>query len=207
MRADFAITSIETMPHQPNPFSTRFVRPGAIPFHFPENQSADSLVETLRDHHWLGEIIGPHGTGKSTLLETLIPALESAGRRVIHLKLTASAPKLTIAQCFGNQWNRQTQVIVDGYEQLGVLARATLAARRRLSGAGMLITAHQSCDFPRLYSTAVDEHLAKALVEHLVANTDAHFTPQQIATALQTSGGNFRDALFRLYDLYESRNG
>ena len=64
-----------------NPFATRFVRPGAIPYRF-----ANGLVgrdrASLRQHDWRGEIVGPHGSGKSTLVQTLIPPLKEAGRDV-----------------------------------------------------------------------------------------------------------------------------
>src|SRR3989442_1545921 len=45
-----------------NPFSTRFIRPGVIPFVFADGQSPETLVEQLRQHHWWGQIIGPHGS-------------------------------------------------------------------------------------------------------------------------------------------------
>src|SRR5258707_1037455 len=77
-----------------NPFSTRFVRPGAIPYQFPERVTADSLVEQLRSQNCRGAIIGPHGTGKSTLLATLIPAIENAGCKVRSIALHDGQRKL-----------------------------------------------------------------------------------------------------------------
>ena len=62
-----------------NPFATRFVRPGVIPYRFDDRRTVADLVATLREHGWRGEIIGPHGSGKSTLVQTLIPALQEAG--------------------------------------------------------------------------------------------------------------------------------
>lgn len=193
------------MPYQPNPFSTRFVRPGAIPFHFREDESAELLVEKLQRNRWRGEIIGPHGTGKSTLLESLKPFIEIAGRTIIHLKLTAEKPSLKGSELFGGAWNAKTLVIIDGYEQLPLPARCILAARRRLSGAGMLITAHEPRGFPPLYQTGASEPIFNDLVELLVRETHSTITRTEAAQALQASNGNVRDALFRLYDLYESR--
>lgn len=191
--------------HQPNPFSTRFVRPGAIPFHFREGESAEQLVENLRRNHWLGEIIGPHGTGKSTLLETLKPLIENAGRFIVHLKLTAEAPSLKTSELFGGVWNAKTLILIDGYEQLRLPACCILAARRRLTGAGMLITAHRPMGFPPLYQTGASEPIFNDLVELLVRETNSTITRTEAAQALQAANGNVRDALFQLYDLYESR--
>src|SRR5262245_49587973 len=70
-----------------NPFSTRFIRPGAIPFIFSAGESAESLVDHLRVNNWRGQIIGPHGSGKSTLLAALLPALQAAGRTVACVSL------------------------------------------------------------------------------------------------------------------------
>ena len=64
-----------------NPFSTRFVRPGAVPYLFAPGQSADGLVRRLAGFGWRGQIIGPHGSGKSTLLAALAEPLARAGRR------------------------------------------------------------------------------------------------------------------------------
>lgn len=50
-----------------NPFSTTFIRPGAIPFLFPNDQTIQDVVRQLAATDWWGQIIGPHGTGKSTL--------------------------------------------------------------------------------------------------------------------------------------------
>ncbi len=63
-----------------NPFATRHVRPGAIPYRFAPGSAAEGVVERLAAADWQGQIIGPHGSGKSTLLATLLPAIESAGR-------------------------------------------------------------------------------------------------------------------------------
>ena len=39
------------------------------------------------ENGWWGEILGPHGAGKSALLATLIPAVERAGRRPVLVEL------------------------------------------------------------------------------------------------------------------------
>lgn len=192
------------MSHSPNPFSTRFIRPGAIAYRFEEGESAKTLVDRLESQGWLGEIIGPHGTGKSSLLEALAPELASR-RRVVRFQLTATSPRLSLGQLFGGRWDAKTLVVIDGYEQLGAAARGLLAARRRLSGAGMLVTAHSRCGFPVLCETEGSEPRLAAIVEELVAGSGATISRSEVAQALQAAGGDMRDALFRLYDLYELR--
>ena len=63
------------LPTSDNPFSTRRISPGAIPYVLPPGENAYALVDRLRQAGWWGEIVGPHGSGKSTLLATLADAL------------------------------------------------------------------------------------------------------------------------------------
>src|SRR5687767_3485333 len=99
-----------------NPFATRFTRPGALEFLFAGDESIGGLVSKLSANCWRGQIIGPHGSGKSTLLAALLPALETAGRRVIQLD--ARGPFALPAAL-----DSATIVVVDGYEQLSWWSR------------------------------------------------------------------------------------
>jgi GTPase SAR1 family protein len=61
-----------------NPFSTRFIRPGATTYRFPEGISAASLAEKFfAQHQGRAAIVGPHGSGKTSLLYALAPYLGS----------------------------------------------------------------------------------------------------------------------------------
>lgn len=61
-----------------NPFSTRFIRPGATTYRFPIGVSAASLAEEfLAQHQGRAAIVGPHGSGKTSLLYALAPYLGS----------------------------------------------------------------------------------------------------------------------------------
>jgi polynucleotide 5'-kinase involved in rRNA processing len=75
------------MTEQSNPFATRWTRPGAVPFDFDRRGAVDELVERLAESDWRGAIVGPHGSGKSTLVAALLPAIEAAGRTITHIKL------------------------------------------------------------------------------------------------------------------------
>ncbi len=112
-----------------NPFSTRHTRPGAIPYRFPDSVTVGQLVERLRSHKWWGQILGPHGTGKTTLLHSLLPALRDADRQVELFTVHAGQRKLELDAARTSKWNAATQVIVDGYEQLNWLARLRLKRR------------------------------------------------------------------------------
>jgi len=60
-----------------NPFATRFVRPGSVPFLFAHQETVEQLVDRLGKARWYGQIVGPHGSGKSTLLASMLPGLRA----------------------------------------------------------------------------------------------------------------------------------
>jgi energy-coupling factor transporter ATP-binding protein EcfA2 len=53
-----------------NPFSTTFWLAGKLPYRFREDESAEGLLGMIR-HHRVCQIVGPKGSGKSTLVECL----------------------------------------------------------------------------------------------------------------------------------------
>jgi hypothetical protein len=187
-----------------NPFSTRFIRPGAITFVFADGQSAGSLVQRLREENWWGQIIGDHGSGKSTLLATLIPALEAAGRRVLSITLHQGQHRLPPLD--RSSLSTDTQLIIDGYEQLSWWPRWRAKSLCRTTGAGLLVTAHVDVALPTLYHTQPSESLAQAVVAKLVHGGADGLTPEEIASAYTATHGNIRETLFRLYDVYQQRD-
>jgi hypothetical protein len=190
-----------------NPFATRFIRPGALRFIFPRGHSAESIVDALQAAGWRGEIIGPHGSGKSTLVAALMPVLESRGRRVRHFLFRRNSPKPQPDSLDGSQWDFRTQVVVDGYEQLTWFSRRRLQSACRKRGAGLLITSHQPCGLTTIYRTQTTLPLARAVVAALLPLGDTTISPADVALAYEETRGNLRETLFRLYDLYQERKG
>lgn len=201
--------------HACNPFSTRFTRPGALPFHFDQGEDISNIVARLRQQNWFGQIIGPHGSGKSTLVATLRPALEAAGRDLQLVQLQQIVGRLGRAKgLFSGRrsleklaWRRfsaATQVIIDGYERLGPLARWLVVARCRRRGCGLLVTTHHDSGLPTIYTMQPRLELALALVRRLLPTTDV-IGQDDVESAWQIHHGNLREVLFSLYDLFEER--
>lgn len=190
--------------HPPeNPFCSRNIRPGATPFFFSVGENAESLVRRLRENGWRGEIVGRHGTGKSTLLAALVPALRDAGRKTLLVELHDGQRRLPLdldEQCHSEPFDL---LIVDGYEQLSRWNRFKLKRRCRRRGWGLLVTVHESVGFAEIHRTAVSEELAAKIVEHLMEERTPAFGRDEISAAFARHRGDIREMLFDLYDVFD----
>jgi hypothetical protein len=188
-----------------NPFATRFTRPGALAFLFPPDQSPQTIIAALAQAQWWGQIVGPHGSGKSTLLAALMPELARHGRQVVHLVFRSDGPAPGSWPPSTGSWNAQTQVVVDGYEQLSWWNRRKLKSACKRAGAGLLITAHRPCGLATVYQTQPTCELAARIVAQLVPADDETITTDDIREVCRQHPTNLREALFGLYDLYQRR--
>ena len=188
-----------------NPFCTRCVRPGAIPFRFPSAMDVADLADQFCAAGCRGAIVGPHGSGKSTLLAALVVELQRRGHAVCSLALHDGQHWLP-QQCCGEQLVPGAILVVDGYEQLGLLGRwrlRWLCHRRRL---GLLVTSHRSTGFPLLFRTEGTLPLAQAIVARLQEGYEPRVLPDDVAREFPRCRGDLRELLFRLFDLYEARS-
>ena len=188
-----------------NPFSTRYTRPGAIAYLWPVGESPQRLLEWLEAAGWRGEIVGPHGSGKTSLLSALTPALEAAGRRVASFTLHDGQRRMPRSWHNLPPSQQPTLILVDGYEQLSGWSRWLLNFRCRRRGWGLLVTTHVSVGLPTIFRTASDVATAQQLVHQLLRNQPNSITATDVEHLFTTTGGNVRELLFALYDLYEQR--
>ncbi|MCG8584049.1 MAG: hypothetical protein MI757_04980 [Pirellulales bacterium] len=199
------------LPPDSNPFATRFTRPGAQPFLFDGNENAHAIVKRLEENSWWGQIVGPHGSGKSTLISTLEPALDQHGREVIHLRMHDHEHELPSKLFSSNDWRASTQLVVDGYEQLGRFNRWRLKRHCRRRSCGLLVTTHEDLGLPTIFTTKPTPEATERLVAQLL---DLHghgnlvgtgpYASSRIDDAFRKHHGDVREVLFELYDLYES---
>jgi len=188
-----------------NPFSTRWTSPGAIPYQFGESDGLDRLIKRFAQAGCYGQIIGPHGTGKSTLLATLVANLEGAGREVVRIQLHRGDRRLPISRRESTNWNDRTIVVIDGFEQLGLISRLWIVRACRRRSCGLLVTAHTGAGLPLVWETRVSTERAWSIVASLLGDEASSLWQEDTQRLLAEHGGNLRDTLFALYDLYESR--
>jgi energy-coupling factor transporter ATP-binding protein EcfA2 len=187
-----------------NPFSTRFVRPGATAYLFEPGASAAELVARLAAAGWRGQIIGPHGSGKSTLLAALAEPLAQAGRRLWTVALRDGSRRMPAG------WTREAAssgarlIVIDGYEQLSFVSRLAVRVHCLRRGWGLLVAAHRDVGLPTLMTTASSLENAQAIARQLQSGSDPRVGPEVVAECFAAAGGDVRETLFRLYDRWES---
>jgi len=187
-----------------NPFATCWTRPGAIPFQFPAGDSAAQVVERLAAANWRGAIVGPHGSGKSTLIAALRPELSAAGWHVAVIALRDGQRRLPAGLLQSALAADRPLVIVDGYEQLRHVSRLALRWRCRRAAAGLLVTAHAPVDLPTIYRTRPTLESTQAIVSTLTERTSSPISPADVAASHARCGSNLRELLFELYARHET---
>ncbi|HLA86220.1 MAG TPA: hypothetical protein VJL29_15640 [Thermoguttaceae bacterium] len=196
-----------------NPFSTRYVRPGAIPYLFPPGENVSSVVGRLAANGWRGQIVGPHGAGKSTLLAAMLPAIEATGRLVVLVELHDGERRLPELKKETFYFFEKVEcplfsrvLVIDGYEQLPWWRRWCLKRQCRRRGMGLLVTSHHSVGLPLVFRVEVDAESARRVVAKLLAGRPIILTEQDVDRSLARHGRNLRETLFELYDLFEQRS-
>ena len=187
-----------------NPFSTRYIRAGAIPYRFIEQgDSIEAFGQRLRRASWRGQIVGPHGSGKTTLLRTLDNHWTAWGREPLVLPIPKSPLGLLKAS---RRWTHVTQVLVDGFEQSGPLRKIALVMLCRSRDCGLLTTSHTAgLLLPIAHRTRVSEQLATDLVTYLTTCTSA-IDRSTVCDHFRKQHGNMRETFLSLYDEVTSRS-
>ncbi len=186
-----------------NPFCSRRIKPGAIPFYFPEGMSNQTLVEILCLNAWCGQIIGPHGSGKSTLLASLLPEVEKCGRRIVHLELQDGVRNLPLSDEDFASMDEKTQLAIDGYEQLSYWVRRKIRRKSEKQKFGVIVLGHEPLEYPPLYQTSCELSTAKLIVSRLLENTIVRIPDSVVEEHFRQNHENLREMLFSLYDVYE----
>lgn len=195
-----------------NPFSSEFVKPDARRFQFGKNEAeAGKLLDRWVGAGRIGQIRGPHGSGKSTLIATLLADSYFEERLVRHVKLADRASHWEIQQIVPvNALSSDFDtLIIDGFEQLNLLSKISLVSYCLRKKRGLIVTCHRhQIGIPRLFRTNPDISVFLESVVELQrsVNSGERLVTQEEATeSFRRFSGNMRDAYFELYDIYYER--
>lgn len=210
-----------------NPFSAQRIRPGVLPYWFADPTRLDQLIEQILAQP-ASAIIGPHGTGKSTLLKTLLPELERRCAEVAHISLhdlgqrvagtllhpalgfpsvmTHPPPDVATSRHATDSPPRPALLIVDSFEQLGLWRRWQVIRASRRSGIRLLVTAHREIGLPAVHRSDVTRATTEEVWRQLTQDVETPVTMADLTQALAQTRGDLREALFACYDLHERRS-
>jgi hypothetical protein len=150
-------------------------------------------------------VVGPHGRGKTTFLEDLRDRLEEHGFHTRSVVLHRGDRRLTPLQeesLFGGL-SREDVLLLDGAEQLGRLTWLRVRRRSRAAG-GLVVTSHQPGLLPTLLDCRTSPELLDSIVRDLLG-PEAETLRSTLEELFTRHGGNLRNALRELYDVYASR--
>jgi hypothetical protein len=179
-----------------NPFATCHLE--RIPFRFPAGVDWNSLLKRLEELNWCASFVGGHGTGKTTLVDQLIPHLTERGFEPVVFRLQTESgmkEKDRLADKL-REVRKPGFILLDGAEQLST--RQWLPIRAAASeAAGFIVTVHRTSRLP----VAVELETSAKLLESLVGHLTGGKLPDDEAEALfHRHRGNLRDCLRELYD-------
>lgn len=208
-----------------NPFRARQISPGRLPYFFPPGHDIGQLLQRFIDNGLRGQIVGGHGTGKSTLLQNLTAELGRCNYQVFPVCVTAetrrrfrrlrkSISRLHLEMADPNSHLRV--ITIDGCETATRWERFRFFPRARRAGWGVLVTTHQDLGLPTLWSTKVTSENARQVIgalaslECLPSEPELPREPERVVpdelldALLARHQGDMREVLFSLYDWYRS---
>ena len=174
-------------------------------YRFADGEDAKVLIDRWQSHAWRGQIIGPHGAGKSTLLASLVESLRQQGWQPLLVALRDGQRTLGVDLARLAGATNAVVVIVDGYEQLGWWSRFRLQRFCGRRNWGLLVTAHTDVGLPTICEVRGDLKTVRHLVRDLLPAGDQSIGDADVAAEFARQGGNVREILFGLYDLYQRR--
>ncbi|MBI3854417.1 MAG: hypothetical protein HY293_01865, partial [Planctomycetes bacterium] len=178
-----------------NPFRTERI----LELRYRLPSSWDELLDRWEALGRRAAIVGPHGTGKTTLLEDLAPKLRARDYAVHELRLDAEHPDFEpgiLESCFRSLGGRDV-ILLDGAEQLGKSSWSRFERRSR-AAAGLVVTSHRAGLLPTLIETRTTPELLVELVAQLLGDCPPEI--RALAPRLfKKHRGNLREALGELY--------
>lgn len=211
-----------------NPFSTKCTSPGKVNYRFSASASGGSahtvnthlelLLQTLKASS-RAAVVGPHGTGKSTLLHTFLPLLQKSYPKVAFHQLN-NDPTLGFLKRFKERVGASKRIrkelyelpaggllVIDGWEQLSWLARRRVVGSSIGHRLTLLVTCHRRLPgWTLLHETKASPELIRWLAKDLLSDsphTIKKLIDEKLKARKLDPATNVRELWFDMYDVIE----
>ncbi len=162
----------------------------------------EELLQRLDRLEYRAALVGPEGTGKTTLLEDLGPKLVALGFRVKALRLDRATRSFDPAflKTFYAGLRARDIILLDGAEQMRRWAWHRFKQQTRQAG-GLIITSHRPGLLPTLWECSTTPELLGEILAELLGQPPAQTraTSEQL---FRKHHGNLREALREMYDVF-----
>ncbi len=193
-----------------NPFSTYFTNPGQLSF-ISHNILPNQLAQRLVDENRTFQIVGPHGSGKTTLTIAIAKQLAQHSiacrwmtlRKSKRLSLPSARWESYVPKMHCNEVDRQI-LFVDGIESLSWMQRIVTVLNLRGSHVQTIVTSHRKLfGLPILATTNPTLETFRTLVTQLCPS-DCEAWRKEVESAFTRTDGDVREAFFLLYDQWDA---
>lgn len=195
------------IPARDNPFASHRVE--SLKYRYP-GFNFDNAVAQLEQLRWRAAILGPHGTGKTTVLLELYRYLQRSTNDRSKPSRLWFVPRDRLS--LNQQWlelldecSPQTILLVDGIERLSWSRRIRLLGLRpnwiRESSLprSIVVTTHRAVGLPVWLHTRSNPAIMEELLLELYPTASPE-TINQARKLFTTRRGNIRDVFWKLYD-------
>lgn len=181
-----------------NPFAAARFAPGVVPWMTDGSDAIAALFARSTASRGEHQVLGAHGTGKSTLLVHLESHARRAGASVVRFRGSHGVPLgelLALRRARGPRL-----LLVDEAEELSALLLRAVRVAARLASASLVVTAHRDLGLTTLVHRRVDAHAARRVALHVAGDRARVPTLESFETRITHHRGNLREVLFELYD-------
>jgi hypothetical protein len=181
-----------------NPFAVHRIL--EFRYQWSESQWATAL-QRLEQMGFHGAIVGPHGSGKTTLMDDLGQRLRDAGKLTWFCQLHTGERRLPIAV-----WKQlvalptSTFLLLDGAEQLSYWRWRELVKFIRKSKRPFVVTLHRVGRWPTWFESRADIAILDEMVHEFLPSPPPNVSAIN-RHLFSKHNGNIREALREWYDL------